>query len=192
MTFNNSKQQLNTVAIGQSRPFADVRGAMPSVPNTPKSQKRHPLYIALLIILPIVLLYSIVEIASAAYRGNSQLSIHIGSQQSGLIDLNQSLPISPYLLGTNVFPQVGSDSLDEPASGFMSYAPSIVNGLRSSHIRLLRFPGGEWGELHQLSPVQLNDFSKLLTQTGADGIVQVPLSDPPGQTLTLAARASNA
>ncbi|MBV9259487.1 MAG: hypothetical protein JO215_15835 [Ktedonobacteraceae bacterium] len=192
MTFNNSKQQLNTVAIGQSRSFADARGTTPSLPGSPKSKKRHPLHITLLVILPIVLLYSLVEVASAAYRGNSQLSIHIGSQQSGLIDLNQSLPISPYLLGTNVFPQVGSDSLDEPASGFMSYAPSIVNGLRSSHIRLLRFPGGEWGELHQLSPVQLNDFSKLLTQTGADGIVQVSLSDPPGQTLTLAARASNA
>jgi hypothetical protein len=156
------------------------------------SKKRHPLYTLLLVILPIVLLYSVVEIASAAYRGNSQLSIQIGSGQSGLVDLNQSLPVSPYLLGVNVFPQAGSDSLDKAGSGFMSYAPTVVNGLRSAHIRLLRFPGGEWGEMHELSPAQLNDFATLLTQTGADGIVQVPLSNPPGQTDSLAARASRA
>ena len=77
-------------------------------------------------------------------------------------------------------------------SGFMSYAPTVVNGLRSAHIRLLRFPGGEWGEMHELSPAQLNDFASLLTQTGADGIVQVPLSNPAGQTDSLAARASRA
>ena len=78
-------------------------------------------------------------------------------------------------------------------SGFMSYAPTVVNGLRSAHIRLLRFPGGEWGEMHEtLPPAQLNDFASLLTQTGADGIVQVPLSNPAGQTDSLAARASRA
>lgn len=156
------------------------------------SRKRHPLYMLLLVLLPIVLLYSVVEIASAAYRGNSQLSIQIGNAQSGLVDLNQNLPVSPYLLGTNVFPQAGSDSLDMAGSGFMSYAPTVVNGLRSAHIRLLRFPGGEWGEMHELSPAQLNDFASLLTQTGADGIVQVPLSNPAGQTDSLAARASRA
>ncbi len=189
MIFNKDSQQANIAERGQGQFFPDARTPFAS---TPKSKKAHPLYKLLLVILPIILLYSVVEIASAAYRGNSQLSIQIGNQQSGLVDLNQSLPVSPYLLGVNVFAQAGSASLDQAGSGFMSYAPSIVNGLRSAHIRLLRFPGGEWGETHEVSPTQLNDFAKLLTQTGADGIVQVPLSNPSGQTLNLAARASNA
>jgi hypothetical protein len=160
--------------------------------NIYAAKKRRPIYTLLLIILPILLLYSVVQIASATYRGNSQLSIQIGSVQSGLVDLNQSLPVSPYLLGVNVFPQAGSDSLDQAGSGFMSYAPSVVDGLRSAHIRLLRFPGGEWGEIHELSPAQLNGFATLLTQTGADGIIQASLSNPAGQTDSLAARASRA
>ncbi len=189
MIFNKDSQQANIPDIGQGQFFPDARSPFAS---TPKSKKAHPLYKLLLVILPIVLLYSAVEIASAAYRGNSQLSITIGNQQSGLVDLNQSLPVSPYLRGVNVFPQAGSNSLDQTGSGFMNYGPTIVNGLRSAHIRLLRFPGGEWGETHEVSSTQLNDFAKLLTQTGADGIVQVPLSNPPGQSLSLAARASNA
>ncbi len=189
MIFNKDSQQANIPAIQQGQ---FLPGTRPPFANTPKSKKRHPLHTWLLVLLPILLLYSAVEIASAAYRGTSQLDIHIGDQQSGVVDLNQSLPVSPYLLGVNVFPQAGSDSLDQAGSGFMSYAPTVVNGLRSAHIRLLRFPGGEWGEIHEVSPAQLNDFATLLTQTGADGIVQVPLSNPTGQTLSLAGRASNA
>jgi hypothetical protein len=184
MISNKNLQQTNRPNTGPEQSF-------PLASTTP-AKKRHPLSKLLLVLLPIVLLYSIVEVASATYRGSSQLNIQIGTQQSGLLDLSQSLPVSPYLLGVNVFPQAGSDSLDQAGSGFMSYAPSLVNGLQSAHIRLLRFPGGEWSEAHAVSPAQLNDFSQLLTQTGADGIVQVPLSNPPGQTLTLAARASNA
>jgi len=190
MIFNKDSQQANTLDRGQGQSFQDAR---PPFANPAQPKKSRPLAKLLLVMLPLLLLYSVVEIASAAYRGNSQISITIGgSQQSGLVDLDQSLPVSPYLRGVNVFPQAGSDSLDQAGSGFMSYGPTVVNGLRSADMRLLRFPGGEWGETHAVSPAQLNDFAQLLTQTGADGIVQVPLSNPPGQTLSFAARASNA
>jgi hypothetical protein len=191
MIFHKDKQLTTIQNTGRGQLFPDSRGTTPSS-GIQGARKRHPLHTLLLVILPIILIYSVVEIAAAAYRGNSQLSIHIGNEQAGLIDLKQSLPVSPYLLGVNVFPQAGSNSLDQAGSGFMSYAPSIVDGLSSAHIRLLRFPGGEWGEMHELSPAQLNDFAALLTKTGADGIVQVPLSNPPGRTENIAARASSA
>jgi len=42
----------------------------------------------------------------------------------------------------------------------------------------LRFPGGYFGEGHTLSAQQLDAFSDLLNQVGAEGLVQVQLSDP--------------
>ena len=65
----------------------------------------------------------------------------------------------------------------------MSYDAPIVNGLQNAGIKLLRFPGGSWGEdqpdqNHILSYQQLYDFSTLLYQVGADGMVQARLSNP--------------
>ena len=74
----------------------------------------------------------------------------------------------------------------------MSYGTPVVNGLQSAHIKLLRFPGGNWGEQHAYSHAQLDAFSTLLNQTGASGILQVPLSSVGEQGSTLATRASNA
>lgn len=142
--------------------------------------------------LIVVLVGSAVSLAALAYTAGNQISVSIEDQQTALIDLRQHFPISPYLLGTNVFPESGSLSADQTSRGFMSYGSHVTNGLRSAHIRLLRFPGGDWGELHAYSFDQLNAFSNLLAQTNADGMIQVPLSNASGLAGSLASRASRA
>ncbi|GHO42549.1 glycoside hydrolase family 44 protein [Ktedonospora formicarum] len=145
----------------------------------------------LVFLLSAMLLISLVLGTSSISHANTHLLVSIGDAQQTNVDLNLGQPISPYLYGSNVFPKAGSDSQDAQGSGFMSYDSAIVQGLRSAQIRLLRFPGGEWGEQHTLSTAQLDDFSHLLHDTGADGLIQAPLSDPQHAD-TLSSRASRA
>src|SRR5260370_25932903 len=75
----------------------------------------------------------------------------------------------------------------------MIYGPEIVNELKSAGIRLLRFPGGNWGEGRILSYEQLDHFSTLLYKVGADGMIQARLSNPidlSGKPASLPARAN--
>jgi hypothetical protein len=75
----------------------------------------------------------------------------------------------------------------------MSYDPQVVSGLRSAGVKLLRFPGGNFGEQHTLSTQQLDAFSNLLNQVGAAGFMQVQLSDPLDETpVPLTTRATRA
>jgi hypothetical protein len=137
-------------------------------------------------------------VMSVASDSNDQLVLKIGNQQQALIDLRQSIPISPYLFGVNVFPKDQTNSVDKNYTGFMSYGPQIVNGLRNANVKLLRFPGGSWSEdqplqNHILSYEQLYDFSTLLSQVGADGMIQARLSSPidkSGKPASLAERAN--
>lgn len=131
-----------------------------------------------LILLVIVLIISTVLAASDYQHAGTTLAVQIGNQQAVQVDLNQSFAISPYLLGSNIFPKAGTSSQDLAGSGFMSYDQRVVQGLRAAHIKLLRFPGGNWGEEHTLSTEQLNDFSNLLNQVGAEGFMQAQLADP--------------
>src|SRR5437588_3412059 len=187
MMFNNDLQQRNIQQKGLvlSSPNRIEPVAPPARPLTPLINpvapgpgKRHRLRTALVVVVLIALLLGSVRLLPLAYDNNNQLLVRIGSQQSTLVDLRQSVPVSPYLLGTNVFPQAGTSSLDAVDSGFMNYGPTITNDLRDAHVKLLRFPGGSWGENHVYSPEQLNDFSTLLSRVGAEGMVQVQLSDP--------------
>lgn len=132
----------------------------------------------LLMLLAGVLIVSIVLVAANLLRSNTTLTVQIPGQTQTLIDLNQSLVLSPYLLGSNVFPMSGTSSKDPGGRGFMSYDPSVVSGLHSAGIKLLRFPGGNFGEEHTPSTRQLDAFSNLLNQVGAEGLMQVQLSDP--------------
>ncbi len=152
--------------------------------------RRKPLLVFLLV--GIVTIASVMGTASFL-RGNTTIIAQTQGQVPVSIDLNQGYPVSPYLLGSNVFPKAGTDSKDAARSGFMSYAPSVVAGLKSAHVQLLRFPGGNWGEEHTPSVEQLNDFSSLLNQVGAEGIMQTQLSDPnDGTPVSLAVRATRA
>ncbi len=155
---------------------------------------RRRLFVIVSLVLLIVLIFTAIRVASVASATDEQLTLTIGGQQSALLDLRQSQPISPYLFGVNVFPKAGTNSIDGLSTGFMNYGPEVVNGLQSAGVNLLRFPGGSWGENvslqnHILSYNQLYDFSTLLYQTGAQGMIQARLSSPidkfnPHPTLT--------
>jgi hypothetical protein len=163
-----------------------------------KQKDRRRLFAVLSMLLLVMLILSAVRVTSVASDNNDQLVLKIGNQQQALVDLRQSLPISPYLLGVNVFPQAGTDSVDATYTGFMYYGPEVVNGLKNAGVKLLRFPGGSWGEdqplqNHILSYKQLYDFSTLLYQVGADGMIQTRLSSPitkNGQLASLKDRAN--
>jgi len=126
------------------------------------------------------LIIAVVLVAANLLRSDTTLVVQIPGQSQVSIDLdqNQSLALSPYLLGSNVFPMSGTRSKDPGGQGFMSYGSQVVSGLHSAGIRLLRFPGGNFDEEHTPSAQQLDAFSNLLNQLGAEGSMQVQLSDP--------------
>src|SRR6185437_9470486 len=136
----------------------------------------------LLLLLAGALVISTVLIAANLLRASTTLAVQIAGQPAVQVDLNQSIALSPYLLGSNVFPQTGTLAKDPAGKGFMSYSQQVILGLRSAGVKLLRCPGGDWGEQHTLSTQQLNDFSNLLNQVGAEGFMQVQLSDPLDKT----------
>ena len=142
--------------------------------------KRHRILRIMSIILLIALIFALVRLISSVSATDDQLLVRLGDQGTATVDLRQSLPISPYLFGANVFPELYTGSLDQNNTGFMSYGPAIIAGLRNAQINLLRFPGGGWGEEHLLSYDQLNAFSVLLSQVGAEGMIQARLSGPIG------------
>lgn len=144
-----------------------------------RQKKRNARRRLLLLLLACALVISIVLVVARLQNvGTGALTVQITNQPATSIDPGQGVPISPYLLGSNVFPMTGTTARDASGHGFMSYAPQVVQGLRSAGIKLLRFPGGNWGEQHTLSTGQLNDFSNLLNQVGAEGYMQAQLSDP--------------
>jgi hypothetical protein len=147
----------------------------------------------LLTLLAGTLIIALVLVAADLIRSTTTLAVQVSGQPQALVDLSQSLALSPYLLGSNVFPLLGTSSKDPGGQGFMSYNPQVVSGLRSAGIKLLRFPGGNVGEEHTLSTQQLDAFSNLLNQVGAEGLMQVQLSDPLDKTpVPLTTRATRA
>ncbi|HLQ28763.1 MAG TPA: glycoside hydrolase family 44 protein [Ktedonobacteraceae bacterium] len=135
------------------------------------------------VLLLIMLIFAAVRVVQSTSASNDQLLVHIGNQQVVTLDLREALPINPALLGVNIFPPSSTSSKDA-ASGFMDYSPPLTAGLINAHIKLLRFPGGNWGEQHYLSLDQLSAFSALLQQTDANGMVQARLSGPIGSNFT--------
>ena len=137
-------------------------------PSRRSKRKDHRRLLAILsILLLVMLILAAVRVMSVESGNNDQLVLKVGNQQQALIDLRQpGIPISPYLFGVNVFPKSGTTSVDSVKgnfTGFMSYDAPIVDGLQNAGIKLLRFPGGSWGEdqpnqNHILSYQQLYDF----------------------------------
>ena len=144
---------------------------------TPKERRRRRILGICGVLLLITIIFASVRLAAITTTTNDQLDVHIGSQQVITLDLRQGLPISPTILGANVSPRLGTTSLDN-VNGFMDYSPPLTAGLVDAHIKLLDFPGGNWGEDHYLSRDQLDAFATLLAQVHADGIVQTRLSGP--------------
>lgn len=153
-------------------PFSPMRFPQPRV------KRRRTLRIISLILL-IALIFALVRLIANLNPSDDQLLVRIGNQGTAIVDLRQSIPVSPYLFGANVFPAFHTSSVDQ-ATGFMSYDSPVAVGLRNADINLLRFPGGGWGEEHLLSYEQLNAFSVLLSELGAEGMIQARLSGPTG------------
>jgi hypothetical protein len=148
-----------------------------SLPSLSPRRRRHLIALVSFALL-IVLLFAALRFSMVATATSDLLQVRIGSQQPALIDLHQSLPISPDILGTNVFPLAGTNSIAEVSSGFMNFTPSVRLGLQDMHIGMLRYPGGNWGEEHILSYNQLADFAQMLNATGSEGMLQVHISGP--------------
>lgn len=144
---------------------------------TPRERRRRRILGMLGVLLLIAIVFAGVRLAAITTTINDQLDVHIGSQQVITLDLRQGLPISPTILGANVSPRLGTTSLDN-VNGFIDYSPPLTAGLVDAHVKLLDFPGGNWGEDHYLSHDQLTAFATLLAQVHADGIVQTRLSGP--------------
>lgn len=167
----------------------ESKGREQRLPARPIKKKRRTLTI-LNIIASITLIFAIVRFGSIISPTDDQFSVEIGSQPAISIDLRQSAPISPYILGVNAFPQVDTNSVDKSFSGFMHTSQPVLSGLDNAHIKLIRFPGGNWGENHTLSFEQLDTFSRLLIRVNADGMIQARLSaSQVGNTTDLQARA---
>lgn len=184
----------HNMAIKTSTP---PRGGLTTTRTATRSpgqrSKRNARWKLLLLLLAGALVISTVLIVANLLRASTTLAIQVADQPAVQVDLNQSFALSPYLLGSNVFPQIGTSAKDPTGMGFMSYDQQIILGLRSAGVKLLRFPGGEWGEQHTLSMQQLNAFSNLLNQVGAEGFMQVQLSDPLDSTpVPLQTRATRA
>jgi hypothetical protein len=165
---------------------------LPVKPMPSPRKKSHLMRNLSLLALIVFLLGAGTAFASQLYNTGYQFEMRIGGQQPAQVDLRQNIPVSADLLGTNVFPEEGTNSQDQAMSGFMSYSPTIVNGMLSAHIKLLRFPGGNWGEEHTYSLDQLNTFSTLLNEIHADGMIQAQLTGPgaePGSMPTMASQA---
>src|SRR5579884_2812049 len=139
----------------------------------------------LIVITLILVVLSGIRISTLAGNTGDQLIVHIASQQDAVIDLRQSVAISPYLFGANVMPKIGSDSVDAANTGVMPYSSQLAQGLQTMGIKMLSYPGGAWGEQHVLSDTQLNDFNQMLSDTKTTGMLQVPLGGTdPAQTAT--------
>lgn len=170
------------------KPASQVTPAAPAHQNKKSRLLRN---LALLALLVIVIGVG-AGIAAQVYTAGDQFQVRIGNQQPAQIDLRQSVPVSPDLFGANVFPKAGTDSQDALSTGFMSYDAAIASGLQSARIKLLRFPGGAWGEEHTYSLAQLNAFSALLNAIHGDGMIQAQLTGPGAAPGSLATNASQA
>jgi Glycoside hydrolase family 44 len=149
-----------------------------STQRSPKPRRHGRALTFVSILLLIMLIFTAVRVSTVASGADDILQVQVGNQQTAQVDLRQSFPISPYLIGANVFPETRTSSLDQPFSGFMPYTSLISSDMQAMHMQLLRFPGGDWGEDHMLSLDQMSKFSQLLINTHAQGMMQAHLSGP--------------
>jgi hypothetical protein len=148
-----------------------------------KGKGKRTLLAILAVITLVLVVLSGLRISMLSGNTGNQLVVHIASQQDAVIDLRQSVAISPYLYGANVLPKIGSDSADAANTGVMPYSSQLAQGLQTMGIKMLSYPGGAWGQQHALSDAQLNDFNQMLSDTKTSGMLQVPLNGNDPATL---------
>ncbi|MCL4552619.1 MAG: glycoside hydrolase family 44 protein [Candidatus Marsarchaeota archaeon] len=102
------------------------------------------------------------------------LSFSIAGKPLTTIDYEQTAPIYETTRGVNVFPMNGTTAKDG-AHGFMSYSPQVAGLMKQAGIKMLRFPGGNWGDEHDPSYDQLDAFIRLADELDAESAIQVRL-----------------
>ena len=107
----NSEKQ--TRSMLDPRELATQRSSPQATTKVPIQRRRRILGIMSTLLL-IILIFAAVRLPAVAnilsgeqVSSNDELLVRIGNQQVVTLDLRQSLPISPDLLGANVFPQSG-------------------------------------------------------------------------------------
>ena len=182
MAFNNSADRGGSNGSLAQMQYNESLGWKDLAPRRvpPDTKRRRNILTLLSVVFLVALIFAALRLGAIASGSDDTLQLHIGSQQGATIDLRQvsATPISPYLLGTNVFPLAGSSSIGEVSSGFMNYTSFMSTNLRDMNVKLLRYPGGKWGDDHVLSFAQLDDFSRILNQTGSDGMLQAHITGP--------------
>src|SRR5579864_6073847 len=108
MLVNNDVSQGGVIDSGLEQKNGQTHSALGWKELKPASRRtkgrwRRRLFIILSTVLLLALIFAAVRAASVASSTNEQLSLTIGGQQSALLDLRQSMPISPYINGVNVF-----------------------------------------------------------------------------------------
>lgn len=167
--------------VAPSTPSAPVA---PAKPEKPARGRRGRLLAVISVVLLVVLIFAALRFSMMATATDDLLQVRIGDQQPATVDLRQSIPISPYFLGTNVFPLAGSSSIDAVSSGFMDFTPLMKSDLSAIHIGILRYPGGNWGEQHFLSNQQLDQFAAMLNATHSQGMIQTYIPTTPAVKTT--------
>src|SRR6266852_8840321 len=87
----------------------------------PSATRRHHVLILLTVILLVAIILAGTRLVAGVSGVNDQLYVRIGNQQVVSLDLRQSLPINPAVLGVNISPKTGTLSKDN-ANGSMEYS----------------------------------------------------------------------
>ncbi len=194
LQYDAARHNINNMSIRTSTPRKGAKTAR-TAGSSPgqRPRRRSSRWKLLLSLLAGALIIATALIVANLLRASTTLTVQTAGSPTAEVDLNQAFALSPYLLGSNAFPQSGTNAKDPTGKGFMSYNQQVILGLQAAGVKLLRFPGGNWGEQHTPSTEQLNDFSNLLNRVGAEGFMQVQLSDPLDKTpVSLQSRATRA
>ncbi len=127
--------------------FAQVR-LVPAGPE--KKPKRH--LFGLLIVVGLLLLGGaavMIVFQPGAPAPSNKVTVSVGSEVLATLSYSRTVPINQMTRGLNVFPAYGTKA-DDGAEGFMSYSARVADLLKKADVRLLRFPGGDWGDQHTL------------------------------------------
>src|SRR5919197_786482 len=111
MLASNNTNQKNSNSERQAAPAVGWR-ELTVQGNAPTQQKRRRILGILSILLLALTIFAGVRLMAAASTINNQILVHVGNQQPFTLDLRQQFSISPAILGSNVFPQIGTTSTD--------------------------------------------------------------------------------
>src|SRR5260221_8857148 len=114
--------KMNTMAARTSTPRGGSIKAKTTIQRPgQRPRKRNTRWKILLLLLAGVLVATTALIAANLLRASTTLSVQAAGQPAGQVDLNQSFALSPYLLGSNAFPQTRTSAKEPAGKGILRY-----------------------------------------------------------------------